>query len=111
MPAHPLSQQPERQALVDSALRLSFATIGWNGLVGTAALAVAFGSGSLAIAGFALNALLDSTASAVLVWRFRWERKDPAAAEHLERRALGWIALAMFLVALYVGVQGVRADR
>jgi divalent metal cation (Fe/Co/Zn/Cd) transporter len=99
----------ERRAYVESALLLSYATIGWNGLVGTAALGVAFSSGSLALAGFALNALLDSTASGVLVWRFRQERKDPAAAEDFERRALGWIALAMFLVALYVGVQATRA--
>jgi divalent metal cation (Fe/Co/Zn/Cd) transporter len=109
MPDRPHRQHSEREALVESALRLSFATIGWNGLVGIAALAVAFGSGSLALAGFALNALLDSTASAVLVWRFRRERENPAAAEHFERRALGWIALAMFLVALYIGVQAGRA--
>ena len=109
MPDRPLQQHPERQALVESALRLSFATIGWNGVVGAAALAVAFGSGSLALAGFALNALLDSTASAVLVWRFRRERANPAEAQRFERRALGWIALAMFLVAVYVAVQAVRA--
>jgi divalent metal cation (Fe/Co/Zn/Cd) transporter len=88
---------------------LSFVTIGWNGLVGAGALAVAVASGSLALAGFALNALLDSTASGVLVWRFRKERKDPTAAERFERRALGWIALAMVCVALYVGVQAARA--
>jgi divalent metal cation (Fe/Co/Zn/Cd) transporter len=102
-------QHPERRAQVESALLLSFATIGWNSFVGVAALAVAFASGSLALAAFALNALLDSTASAVLVWRFRQEQKNPAAAEHFERRALGWIALAMFLVAGYVGVQAARA--
>jgi divalent metal cation (Fe/Co/Zn/Cd) transporter len=108
MPDRPLPH-PERRAQVESALALSFATIAWNGLVGVAALAVAFGSGSLALAGFALNALVDSTASAVLVRRFRQERENPAAAQDFERRALGWIALAMFLVALYVGVQATRA--
>ena len=87
---------------------LSFVTIAWNGVVGTSALAAAFASASPALAGFALNALLDSSASVVLVWRFRRERESPAAAAHLERRAVGWIAMAMLLVALYVGVQAVR---
>jgi divalent metal cation (Fe/Co/Zn/Cd) transporter len=103
------SRHQERAALIETALRLSFVTIGWNGIVGASALAAAFVSASPALAGFALNALLDSSASVVLVWRFRRERKSPAAAAHLERRAVGWIAMAMLLVALYVGVQAMRA--
>jgi divalent metal cation (Fe/Co/Zn/Cd) transporter len=103
------ARDPERAAYLEAALRLSFVTIAWNGVVGLAALAAAVTSGSLALAGFALNALLDSSASVVLVWRFRRERKSPAAAAHLERKAVGWIAAAMFLVALYVGVQAGRA--
>ena len=74
-----------------------------------AALVVSALSGSLALAGFALNALLDSSASIVLVWRFRRERSDPAAAKRLERRAQGLIVAAMLLVGLYVGFEAVRA--
>jgi divalent metal cation (Fe/Co/Zn/Cd) transporter len=39
------------------------------------------------------------------VWRFRKERKDPEAAEHLERRAQTGIIIAMLAVALYVGIR------
>jgi len=102
------SRHTERVALLETAIRLSFVTIGWNGIVGAAALVAAAVSGSPALAGFALNALLDSSASVVLVWRFRRERESPAAAAHLERKAVGWIAVAMLLVAAYVGVQAVR---
>ena len=98
----------ERRSLVGSALRLSYFTIVWNGVVGAIALVVGLTTGSLALAGFALNALLDSSASAVLVWRFRKERSDPVAAEHLERRAQTWVIIAMILVALYVGFEAVR---
>lgn len=98
-----------RRSLVGSALRLSYFTIVWNGVVGAAALAIGLTTGSLALAGFALNALLDSSASAVLVWRFRTERTDPVAAEHLERRAQSWVIVAMLVVAGYVGVEAVRA--
>jgi divalent metal cation (Fe/Co/Zn/Cd) transporter len=99
----------DRSDLLASALRLSFFTIAWNGAVGAAALAVSVADGSLALASFGLSALLDTSASGVLVWRFMREQRDPVAAEHLERRAQSWIALAMLTVGAYAGVQGVRA--
>lgn len=77
--------------------------------MGAAALLIGVTTGSLALAAFALNALLDSTASIVLVWRFRKERTDPVAAEQLERRAQTWVIAAMYVVALYVGLQALRA--
>jgi divalent metal cation (Fe/Co/Zn/Cd) transporter len=101
--------QSSRAVLITSALRLSYFTIVWNGVIGAAALFVSTVTHSLALAGFALNALLDSSASAVLVWRFRRERSDPHAAERLERRAQALIALAMLVIALYVGLEAVRA--
>ena len=99
----------ERPSLLASALRVSYFTIVWNGVVGAAALLVGVTTGSLALAAFALNALLDSTASVMLVRRFRRERSDPVAGECLERRAQTWVIAAMYAVALYVGVQAIRA--
>jgi divalent metal cation (Fe/Co/Zn/Cd) transporter len=60
------------------------------------------------LAAFALSALLDSAASVVLVWRFKREQSDPAAAERLERWAQKWIAIAMLVVATYIGAQAIR---
>ena len=57
----------------------------------------------------ALNALLDSVASGVLVWRFQRERTDPDGAEHFERRAQLFIEVAMAVIGIYVGTQAVRA--
>jgi divalent metal cation (Fe/Co/Zn/Cd) transporter len=99
----------DRAELVVAALRLSYFTIAWNGAVGLAALVVSVIDGSLALAGLALTALLDSSASVVLVWRFRKERHDPVAAEHLERRAQAVVSVTMLVVAVYVGVQSIRA--
>lgn len=97
-----------RNPLISAALRLSYITIGWNGVAGASGLALALVAGSPATAGFALNALLDSSASTVLVWRFRRERNDPEAAEHLERHAQKFIVMAMFAVASLVAVEAVR---
>ena len=50
------ARQSSRVALVSAALRLSYFTLAWNGLMGAFGRAVAFFTGSLALAGFALNA-------------------------------------------------------
>ena len=109
--AHHLLANPEntRAQLLNRALLLSYVTVGWNGVTGGAALAAAILASSPALAAFALSALLDSSASLVLVWRFRTERRDPDAAERLERQADRWVAAAMIVVGLYVLVQSVRA--
>ena len=99
----------DRADLLTSALRLSFFTIAWNGAVGAVALALSVADGSLALASFGLSALLDVSASVVLVSRFRKEQRDPVGAERLERRAQGYIIVAMLAVGLYVAVQGVRS--
>jgi divalent metal cation (Fe/Co/Zn/Cd) transporter len=90
-------------------VRLSAFTIVWNCGTGVAALAAAIIASSPALAAFALSALLDSSASVVLVWRFRTEQRDPDAAERLERRAHGWVSAAMVAVGLYVLIQAIRA--
>jgi divalent metal cation (Fe/Co/Zn/Cd) transporter len=76
--------------------------------VGAASLLVSFIDPSLALAGFGFTALLDASASVVLVHRFRTEQRDAAGAEHFERRAQAWVAAAMLVIASYVGVQAIR---
>lgn len=98
-----------RLALVRSAVRLSFFTVTWNGVVGVTALVAASVSGSSALVAFALSTLLDSSASAVLIWRFRREQSDPRVADRVERRAQTWITLAMLASAAYVGTKSVGA--
>ena len=98
----------DRASQLVSAVRLSRFTVGWNGGVGAASLVVSFIDPSLALAGFGFTALLDASASVVLVHRFRTEQRDPVGAERFERRAQAWVAAAMFLIASYVGVQAIR---
>ena len=100
---------PDRADLLVAALRLSFFTIAWNGAVGVVALTLSVADGSLALASFGLSALLDVSASVVLVWRFRKEQRDPVAADRLERHAQGYIVVAMLAVGVYIAVQGVRS--
>jgi divalent metal cation (Fe/Co/Zn/Cd) transporter len=98
-----------RAELVSSAIRLSLVTIAWNAVVGVATLVSALGAHSLSLGGFALNMLLDTSASAVLVWRFKKEERDPVAAHRLEQHAQVGIAVAMLGVVLFLATQAIRA--
>jgi divalent metal cation (Fe/Co/Zn/Cd) transporter len=97
-------------AALRRAARLTAATVAWNLGVGGASVATAVASGSLSLIGFGINAVVDSSASALLVWRFR-----AAAAGHLERAAraerlaLRVAGAAFTLVAIYLTAQAVRS--
>ena len=57
--------------LLRRAARLCGATVAWNLTVGGAAIATALLTGSLSLIGFGINAVVDSSVSSLLVWRFR----------------------------------------
>lgn len=92
------------------AARLCALTVGWNTIVGGAAVATAISSGSLSLIGFGINAVVDSSASAVLIWRFRTEQSGHAErAQRAELLALRLAATAFLLIALYLLVQATRS--
>ncbi len=99
----------EAQAL-RRAMLLCGLTVAWNTIVGGAAVATALASGSLALIGFGLNAVVDSSASAILVWRFRAQIFGQIErAERAERLALRVAAMAFVLIALYLAIQATRS--
>jgi divalent metal cation (Fe/Co/Zn/Cd) transporter len=91
------------------AARLCALTVGWNTIVGGAAVVTAISTGSLSLIGFGINAVVDSSASAVLVWRFRAEEAGHAErAERSEQLALRIAGAAFLMIALYLFIQAVR---
>src|ERR1017187_4626986 len=92
------------------AARLCALTVGWNTIVGGAAGVTAISTGSLSLIGFGINAVVDSSASSVLVWRFGAEEAGHAErAQRAERLALRLAGTAFLLVALYLSIQATRA--
>ncbi|HWE32840.1 MAG TPA: cation transporter [Solirubrobacteraceae bacterium] len=86
--------------LLQRGLILEYATLSWN-VVGTAVLAVAaVAAGSVALAGFGVDSLIEIVASAVVVWQLKGEEGSGR-----ERRALRVIAVAFVLLALYITIQ------
>lgn len=91
------------------AVWLSALSIAWSGIAGSIAIYVALASGSLSLLGFGVDAVIDSVASAVLIWRFLVESRQPHRAARVERMAERVVGLALIALAVYLAVASVRA--
>jgi divalent metal cation (Fe/Co/Zn/Cd) transporter len=92
------------------AIRLSWLTIGWNTIVGGSAVITAALTANLALIGFGVNALIDSSVSVLLIRRFGHEEAGRhERAERGEARALHVAGGAFIAIAAYLIVQSVRA--
>lgn len=90
--------------LLRRGLSLEYATLGWN-VVGAPVLIVsAVAAGSVALAGFGVDSLIEIVASAVVVWHLKGE--EDSRREHW---ALRIIAVAFVLLAIYIAAQSAIA--
>ncbi len=90
----------DRPMLRRRGLALEYATLGWN-VAGSGILIVsAIATGSLALAGFGVDSLIEIVASAVVVWHLKGEANSAR-----ERVALRIISVAFVLLAAYIAVQ------
>jgi divalent metal cation (Fe/Co/Zn/Cd) transporter len=98
-----------RRLFVLAAIRATSLSVAWAILVGGAAVVSGVAAHSLGLVGFGLNSLIDGSASAVLIWRFRVEQRDPDRAHRVEHAAHGVVGMTMMVVAAYIGVQAIRS--
>lgn len=97
----------QRHHLVLAAIRWCSLSVAWAALAGGSSLVAGLVASSLALVGLGANAMLDGTASAVLVWRFRNERSARADPDAVERRAALAVGVLMIAVALYLAASSV----
>lgn len=96
----PANAPVTQERLLRRGLRLEYATLAWNVVGSVVLLAAAAAVGSLALAGFGVDSIIEIVASAVVVWQLRGTVDDAR-----DRRALRVIAVAFALLALYIAVQ------
>jgi divalent metal cation (Fe/Co/Zn/Cd) transporter len=101
--------EDRRHGLLLAATRWSVLSLVWASLVGATSLVAGLAVSSVALVGFGANSILDGSASAVLVWRFRHERLSTAEVDAVERRAALVVGTAMSGVALYLIISGISA--
>ena len=94
-----LAGNPARAALLRRGFALEYATLAWN-VAGIVVLAfAAISARSVALAGFALDSLIEIGASTVVIWELS------GAGEDRQRRGLRLIGYAFAALAGYLLVQ------
>jgi divalent metal cation (Fe/Co/Zn/Cd) transporter len=89
--------------MLHRAAWLCSATVAWNLLVGGAAVATAAATGNLSLIAFGVNAVVDSSVSALLIWRFHAEAAGRSVSiERAEQIALRVAAVAFAVIGAYV---------
>ena len=89
--------------LLRRGLYLEYLTLGWNVVGSLIVIRAAYVTGSIALAGFGLDSLIEIFASVVVVWQLL------GVGRTRERPALRLIGVAFFALALYVGAQSLQA--
>lgn len=93
------AQHPNQARLRRRGYLLEGITLGWN-VIGVAVLALAsIAAGSVALAGFGLDSLIEIGASTVVIWELS------GAGERRRRVALSLIAAAFLALAVYLTIQ------
>lgn len=97
--------EAERAALSRRALRLEYFSLAWNVVEAVVGMIAGLASGSIALLGFALDSVVESSSAAILVWRLRNDDNDTWDREAVERRAIRLVALSFLGLALLVGAR------
>jgi len=98
-----------RELLLARALWLVCLSVAFGAISGALSITVGLIDGSLAVFGVGLGVLADLAGSAVLIWRFRAERQDPAAAKRVEARAAVIVAAALALISAALTAAAIHA--
>jgi divalent metal cation (Fe/Co/Zn/Cd) transporter len=110
MAAHqpPLSG-PDRFRQVTAALWLVGISVIFGLSSGAVSVSTGLASHSLSVLAVGLGVLADVTGSAILVWRFRAEQRQPGRAPAAEARAAIVVAAALAIVSAVITVQAAIA--
>jgi divalent metal cation (Fe/Co/Zn/Cd) transporter len=87
------------ETLLRRGLRLEFITLAWNVVGAVIVILAAVTAGSVALAGFGLDSLIEIGASMAVIWQLTGTDSDR------ERRALRLIGWAFIALAIYVSAQ------
>ncbi len=81
---------------------LEYFTIGWNSL--EAVIAITFGilAGSVALIGFGVDSVIESSSGAILLWRL-------LAGEEREWLALRLVGISLLVLAAYIAFDAVKS--
>ena len=110
MPAGELPEAgPERRELITAALRLVSVSVAFGVLSGAVSVITGLQDHSLGVLAIGLGVLADVTGSAVLIWRFWAERRQPGRSDAREARAAIIVAAGLAAVSAVLIIQSAAA--
>jgi divalent metal cation (Fe/Co/Zn/Cd) transporter len=92
-------------ANVKRGRRLEYFTIGWNLLEAFVSIAAGLFAGSIALIGFGIDSLIETSSGVILLWRLR----EGEEGERRERLALKLVGGSLLGLAAYVGFEAARS--
>jgi divalent metal cation (Fe/Co/Zn/Cd) transporter len=87
-----------------TALALSYATVGYNVIEGLVSVTFAYFAGSPALLGFGIDSFVESLSGLVMIWRF-----SGVDSEHRENTAIRLIGASLIVLAGYVAYEASRS--
>jgi divalent metal cation (Fe/Co/Zn/Cd) transporter len=104
---HHADMDPQiRAGSVGRGLRLEYFSLTWNVLETIVGMAAGVAAGSVALIGFALDSVIESSSAGILIWRLRRERTG-SDVETIEKRAVRLVAAAFWVLAAYIATKAV----
>lgn len=94
-----------REAIVRRGRSLEYLTIGWNTVEAAASIGAGVLAGSIALVGFGVDSIIESSSGAVLLWRLR----DGERGEQRERLALRLVGVSFLFLAAYVAFDAAKS--
>ena len=98
MSASVIERDGQHAAMVRRGRRLEYLTIGWNTLEAVFAIGAGLLAGSVALIGFGVDSVIESSSGAILLWRLR----EGERGEQRERLALKLVGGSFLVLAAYV---------
>ncbi len=97
-----------RQSALVRGRRLEYLTVGWNSLEAIASILAGLYAGSIALVGFGLDSVIETSSGAALLWRLsRANERNATSRERAERISLRIVGVSFLLLAAYVGFEAV----
>lgn len=99
-----------RQVALTRGRRLEYVTVVWNSLEALASIVAGVFAGSIALIGFGLDSVIETSSGAAMLWRLRHRHeRDSTSRERAERIALRIIGLSFLALALYVAIDAAQS--
>jgi divalent metal cation (Fe/Co/Zn/Cd) transporter len=84
---------------------LSWVSLVWMTIEGTAGLLAGVTAGSIALIGWASSSVVEGLASVIVIWRFTGSRTLSETVEHRAQKA---VAVSFWLLAPYVAIESIH---